>query len=87
MQAGLLLVRRPDHDSGHEHDDLEDDVDEDDHDPGHNHDYHEDDDVDRDVEPEWSACPGIILSFLGNFPLLSNRLSSLQVRCHSWKHL
>ena len=104
MQAGLLLVRRPDHDGDnyhddpkddvdeddhdhdcdHEHGDLEDDVDEDDHDRGHKHDDHEDDidDVDPDVEPEWSACPGIILCFLGDFPLLSNCLSSLHVRCN-----
>ena len=39
------------------------------------------------MEPEWSACPGIVLHFLGDFPLLSNCLSSLQVRCHSREHL
>ena len=84
MQAGLLLVRRPDHDRDYEHDDPEDDVDEDDHDRDNYHDDPEDDvdDVDHDVEPEWSACPGIIFSFLGDFPLLSNCLSSLLVRCH-----
>ena len=45
------------------------------------------DEDDHDVEPEWSACPGIVLHFLGDFPLLSNCLSSLQVRCHSREHL
>ena len=48
MQAGLLLVRRPDHDRGHGHDYPEDDVDEDDHDRDDYHDDPEDDVIDVD---------------------------------------
>ena len=55
MQAGLLLVRRPEHD--HDHNDHEDDVDEDDHDRGHKHDDPEDDVIDVDEDVNLSGRP------------------------------
>ena len=48
MQAGLLLVRRPDHDHDNYHNEHEDDVDEDDHDRDDYHDDPEDDVIDVD---------------------------------------